>query len=316
MKNTKVIAVLLALFLLLLFLFISTNKTEQRKDTKPIVAVTTFALYDIVHHIAKDSVELVNILPFGIDPHSFEPTPQLMAKLEKASLVIYSGAGLEPWVGSFEFKVPTLNVSQYVELRHLQKGEHQHHHEHHDHQEKEAAHNSTDPHYWLDFTNMQKATKVITEALIKLQPQYEKLYRENEVKYIAMLQNLDKLYKENLRECRLDTVVTSHNALGYLSRNYGFHVESLTGLSPEAQPSAKDVTRIMQEVQKDGISTIFFENFVNDSIIKRIAADTNISLDVFQPLGNITKDEAKAHMTYEMIMKQNLEKLKKALDCK
>jgi len=316
MKNIKLVLVLLVLFLAVLFIFTNNDTAEKNQQKKPVIAVTTFALYDIVHHIAKDSVELVNILPFGVDPHSFEPTPQLMAKLEKASLVIYSGAGLEPWVGSFEFKVPTLNVSQYVELRHLQKGEHQHHHEHHDHQEKEAAHNSTDPHYWLDFTNMQKATKVITEALIKLQPQYEKLYRENEAKYIAMLQNLDKLYKENLRECRLDTVVTSHNALGYLSRNYGFHVESLTGLSPEAQPSAKDVTRIMQEVQKDGISTIFFENFVNDSIIKRIAADTNISLDVFQPLGNITKDEAKAHMTYEMIMKQNLEKLKKALDCK
>jgi len=312
MKNTKVIVLLLAFFLVVLFLFTNTDKTEKPEEHKPIVAVTTFALYDIVKHIAGDTVEIVNILPFGVDPHSFEPTPQLMAKLEKASLVIYSGAGLEPWVQGFRFKSPTLNVSKYVTLRHLQKDEH----ELHAHHDKQCVHNSTDPHYWLDFTNMQKATEVITEALIKLLPQNEKLYRENEAKYIAMLQNLDKLYKENLRECKLDTVVTSHNALGYLSRNYGFHVESLTGLSPEAEPSAKDVARIMKEVQKEGISTIFFENFVNDSIIKRIAADTHISLDVFQPLGNITKDEAKAHMTYEMIMKQNLEKLKKALDCK
>ena len=316
MKNIKLILVLLVLFLAVLFLFTNNDSTQKTQQKKPVVAVTTFALYDIVKHIAKDTVEIVNILPFGVDPHSFEPTPQLMAKLERASLVIYSGAGLEPWVGSFEFKAPSLNVSKYVELRHLEKGEHEHHHENHDHHEEHSAHNSTDPHYWLDFVNMQKATKVITEALVKLQPQYEKLYRENEAKYIAMLQNLDKLYKENLRECKLDTVVTSHNALGYLSRRYGFHVESLTGLSPEAEPSAKDVSRIMKEVQKDGISTIFFENFVNDSVIKRIAADTHIALDVFQPLGNITKDEAKAHLSYEDIMKRNLEKLKKALDCK
>jgi len=312
MKNIKLVLVLLVLFLAVLFIFTNNDTAEKNQQKKPVVAVTTFALYDIVKHVAQDTVEIVNILPFGVDPHSFEPTPQLMAKLEKASLVIYSGAGLEPWVGSFEFKVPTLNVSKYVELRHLDADEH----ELHDHHDKQCIHNSTDPHYWLDFANMQKATKVITEALIKLQPQYEKLYRENEAKYIKMLQNLDKLYKENLRECKLDTVVTSHNALGYLSRRYGFHVESLTGLSPEAEPSAKDVSRIMKEVQKDGISTIFFENFVNDSVIKRIAADTHIALDVFQPLGNITKDEAKAHLSYEDIMKRNLEKLKKALDCK
>jgi zinc transport system substrate-binding protein len=312
MKNIKLILILLALFLLLLFSFVKFDATQEKEQQKPVVAVTTFALYDIVKHIAQDSVEIVNILPFGVDPHSFEPTPQLMAKLEKSALIIYSGAGLEPWIQNFTFKAPALDVSKHVHLRHLEKDEHELH-EHHD---KQCIHNTTDPHYWLDFENMQRATRVITDALVKLQPQYEKLYRENEAKYIQMLQNLDRLYKKELSNCRLHTVVTSHNALGYLSRNYHFDVASLTGLSPEAQPSAKDVARIMREVQKDGISTIFFENFVNDSVLKRIAADTHIALDVFQPLGNITKDEAKAHLSYEDIMKRNLQKLVKALDCK
>ena len=71
----------------------------------------------------------------------------------------------------------------------------------------------------------------------------------------------------------------------------------------------------MQDIKKDGVTTIFFENFVNDKVIKRIAKDTHINIDVFQPLGNITKDEATAGLTYEDIMYKNLDKLSKALAC-
>ncbi len=101
-----------------------------------------------------------------------------------------------------------------------------------------------------------------------------------------------------------------------MAKKYGFNVESLTGLSPEAEPSATAIKRIFQDIHAKGIQTIFYENFVNDKMIKTIAKDANITVDVFQPLGNITADEAKAKMTYEEIMRINLKKLAKALMCK
>ncbi|MBA1432699.1 MAG: zinc ABC transporter substrate-binding protein [Epsilonproteobacteria bacterium] len=313
MKNLKIIAVILIAAIAILLFFIA-NDTNKPKNKKPIVAVTTFALYDITTHVAGDTVDIVHILPFGVDPHSFEPTPQLMAQIEKSFLIIYSGAGLEPWVERFPFKARTIDMSKYVKLRHLEPNEHAHH-EHHEHHDEDSAHNTTDPHYWLDFANMQRATEIITKELIRLLPQNKVYYEQNAKKYIEMLQKLDKAYRQRLASCKADTVVVSHNALGYLSHNYGFHVVSLTGLSPEAQPSAKDVTRIMEDIKKDGVSTIFFEHFANDSVIKRIAKDAHIQLEVFQPLGNITKDEAAAKLSYEDIMQQNLDKLSKALMC-
>jgi zinc transport system substrate-binding protein len=130
-----------------------------------------------------------------------------------------------------------------------------------------------------------------------------------------MLDMLEKEYAQKLSSCQADTVVISHNALGYLADRYHFHVESLSGLSPEAQASAKDITRIMKDIQQKGVHTIFFEHFVNDSVIKSIAKDTNVTLSVFQPMGNITADEAKAHLSYKDIMQRNLHKLTKALQC-
>ena len=311
MKNLKVIVSILVLLLVVLFVVMQKENTSVTSE-KPIVGVTTFALYDIAKHIAGDTATVVNILPFGVDPHSFEPTPKLMGSIEKSSLVFYSGAGLEPWIHGFKFKHKAVNMSKYVKLRKLSEAEIAQDHEH----EHEAHHQATDPHYWLDFDNMKIAANIITKELTALEPQNKELYNKNKDKYIKMLNELDREYKKTLSNCKEDTVVVSHNALGYVANKYGFHVESLTGLSPEAQPSAKAIRRIFQDIHAKGIQTIFYENFVNDKVTKTIAKDANVTVDVFQPLGNITADEAKAKMTYEDIMRQNLKKLSKALMCR
>ena len=310
MKNLKIIFVILLVAIVAIFLFISMEK-EPVRESKPIVGVTTFALYDITKHIAGDSITILNILPFGVDPHSFEPTPKLMVKIAKSRLVFYSGAGLEPWMANFQFHGKAINMSRYIDLRELKHGG--------DAEQAVTQQNmhssSIDPHYWLDFSNMQKATAIITKELVALVPKNRKLYLENEQKYIKMLQGLDALYKKTLTSCKKDTVVISHNALGYLANRYNFKVESLTGLSPEAEPSAQDVNRIFRDIKSEGLDTIFFENFVNDKLIKSIAHDAKIKFELFEPLGTITADEAKAGLTYEDIMKRNLQKLAKALQC-
>ena len=310
MKNFKIIASVLVFGLLLLQFFVMQEET-LKETSKPIVSVSTFSLYDIARHIAGDSVEIINILPFGVDPHSFEPTPKLMASIERSSLVVYSGAGLEPWIENIVFKNRVIDISSYVELRNLGEEEF----EHHQHHDEQCAHNKIDPHYWLDFANMKKAASVITEELIKVVPQNESIYIANRDKYIDTLNKLDENYTKYLKSCRVHTVILSHNSIGYLAHNYNFHAESLSGLSPEAHPTATDIKRIFQEIEEDGVSTIFYENFVSNKAIKSIADDKGIEISVFQSLGNITADEARANKTYEDIMYLNLKKLSKALEC-
>jgi len=300
--SLKIIFVLLIAILLAFILFI--NKKELPSDTKPMVAVTTFALHDILKHISEDTLKIINVLPLGVDPHSFEPTPKLIGDIEKSALFIYSGAGLEPWTHGFEFISKILNISKYVTLRELHE---EHSHEHHDKGE--------DPHYWLNFENMIKATNVVTDELIKLFPQYTKLYNANRDRYIAMLKKLDLEYKNQLLSCRNDTIIVNHNAFGYLADKYHFHVESLSGLSPEAMPNAKNIIRLIKIIKEHQVSTIFFETFASNRVVNSIAQEANVKVDVLQPLGNITADEAAQHLTYKVMMEQNLAKLSKALEC-
>lgn len=315
MKNSTKIALSVSIAILLIAGAIA-NKKQEVKNAAPTVAVTTFSLYDVVKHVSGDTLNIVSILPFGVDPHSYEPTPRLVADIEKSTLVVYSGAGLEPWIHGFEFKNKVIDMSRHVSLRKLGLEESCERDHHHDDEKRDEVHEAFDPHYWLNFSNMQKATNVITKELIAISPKNEKLYTENRDAYLLMLKNLDIEFKNKLSTCKHDVIVVNHNAFGYLSDEYGFGVESLNGFSPEAQSNAKNIIRLIQVIKERNVSTVFFESFASDRAIKGVAKEANTTVDVLQALGNITADEAKAKLTYEDIMKENLVKLSEALDCR
>ncbi|WP_373035788.1 metal ABC transporter substrate-binding protein [Sulfurimonas sp.] len=307
MKNFRNIIFILIIALFTLPVYVYASKQDS-KNQKPTVSLSTFALYDIAKNISQDTFELVMILPFGVDAHSFEPTPKLMAKILQSDLVVYSGAGLEPWTRSFEFKSKVIDMSKSVKLLEI-KDEHEHH-EHDEH-----YHGAVDPHYWLDIQNMISVAKLITAEFIKLYPRNTDLYKKNSQKYISMLESLDAKYKRSLTNCKKDTIIVNHNAFSYLSNRYGFHIEALSGLSPDTQPSAKNMVRLIKHIKEHKLSTVFFESFVSDKAMKSIANEAKVGVDVLQPLGNITADEASQNLSYEDIMLINLEKISKALAC-
>ncbi|MEA2090823.1 MAG: zinc ABC transporter substrate-binding protein, partial [Campylobacterota bacterium] len=98
MKDFRNIIFVLIVVVFLLQMYVSKQDAKvDNQSQKPTVVLSTFSLYDIAKHISQDSLELAMILPFGVDAHSFEPTPKLVAKILESELVIFSGAGLEPW---------------------------------------------------------------------------------------------------------------------------------------------------------------------------------------------------------------------------
>ncbi|MDQ1264215.1 MAG: zinc transport system substrate-binding protein [Campylobacterota bacterium] len=280
------------------------------KDTnkKPLIAASTFSLYDISKNIAKESAEVFMILPAGVSAHDYEPTPKEIIKISNSDLVLYSGAGLEPWVKGFSFKKRNIDMSKFVKLREIEEDEHEDEHHH--------SHGKTDPHYWQDIENMILASHKVTKELSELFPQNKGLYEKNRDAYIAMLQTLDEEYKKRLSSCKSDTIIVNHNAFSYLSARYGFYTAALSGLSPEAEPNAKTMIKLIDFIKKHKVNTIFYESFASDKAMKNIAKEAKVDAKILHPLGNITADEAKEKLTYEDIMRQNLQKISSALECK
>lgn len=314
MIKLRNIIFILVLVVLILQIAVMTKEDKTESETKkPSVALSSFSLFDIAKFIAEDTQELFMIIPLGADAHSFEPTPKLMAKIYKSDLLIHSGAGLELWIKGLKTNSKIIDMSKYVNLIEIDGG-HDEHHEH-SHKEDESC-NSVDPHYWLDIENMKKSALVVAEELSILSPAHKELYMKNKDIYTGMLDSLDSDYKKELSSCKKSSIIVNHNAFSYLSHRYGFEVEALSGLSPDAEPSAKNMTKLIEHIKEDKISTIFFESFVSDKAIKSIANEAKVDVDVLHPLGNITDDEAKRGLTYEDIMRDNLKKISKALECR
>lgn len=308
----KTVSILLVL-ILGAFVYYNLQKTPKKEplehnNSKPLIALSSYALYDIAKNIAGESMNIFCMLPYGVDVHSFEPTPKMIANVAEAKLVVYSGAGLQPWTHSFEDQKNGLDMSRYVKLldateEHETDGHH-HHHE-----------SDFDPHYWLDIENMILATNILKDKFIRILPQNQDMYEENAREYIIKLQEIDRLYKAKLSTCKVDSIVVEHNAFSYLAAKYDFDVHSISGLSPDAQPSAQVMQNILTIVKEKKINTLFFESLSNDKMIKTIANDAHVGVEMLQPLENITQEEAANGATYESLMLENLEKIAKSREC-
>ncbi|MEA3523707.1 MAG: metal ABC transporter substrate-binding protein [Campylobacterota bacterium] len=303
MKKAATLVVIILIVIMMFILFL--DKEKKPIIEKPQITVSTFALYDISKSLLRDMANISMLVPFGQDIHSYEMTPQDRIGVEKSKFFIYSGAGLEPWTDSFKDHPHALDMSQFVNLRHVED-----HHDHHNHN------HSIDPHYWLDIDNMIILTNKLRDVYRAAFPQeFSRQINANALYYINGLRKLGELYKKRLSACKRDTIIVSHNAFGYLGDRYGFHVLGLMGLSPDAMPSAKDLARLSDLVHEKRVSVLFNEPYASDSLIQSVADEAGVRVDTLQPLANITEREATEMRDYKLMMQLNLRKLYYALEC-
>ena len=65
---------------------------------KPLVVASFYPMYEFSRQVAGDRAEVVSLVPPGVEPHDWEPSPQKLVEVQNARLLVYNGAGFEPWV--------------------------------------------------------------------------------------------------------------------------------------------------------------------------------------------------------------------------
>ena len=136
------------------------------------------------------------------------------------------------------------------------------------------------------------------------------------VRLVARLRALDRDYRQGLASCQRHDIVTSHAAFGYLSDRYGLRQIALTGLTPEAEPSPRDLQRLVHEVEASGATTVFFESLVSPKLAQTVAREASARTAVLDPIEGLTKDELASGDDYLSVMQRNLEALRAALGCR
>ncbi len=301
MKIKKlIIFLLLGFFILILFsIFIkeSLNPKNNIKNNKKIFVTASFyPLSYIASQIGGNKVDVENITPPGAEPHDYELSTQQVAHIENSDMLILNGAGFETWGENIKENLSKKNILIITTATTL-------------------INETKDPHIWLSPPLFKKEAKIILEGLVKIDPKNKTYYENNAFNLINQLNQLDKEYREGLSNCKQKYIVTSHSAFAYLAKTYGLNQITITGISPDEEPSVQRLIEIAQFAKKNNIKYIFFERLISPKLTETIAHEIGAQTLVLDPIEGISDNDAKNGKNYLTIMKENLTNLKKALEC-
>ena len=233
---------------------------------KPKVVATFSILADLAKNVGGDRVEVATLVGPDGDAHVYSPTPADGRRLADAKLVVANGLKLEGWMGRLIKSSGTeaLVVEAAKGVRPIKAEEHGQDHGH-DH-----GHADVDPHAWQSVANVKRYVTNIRDGLIAADPAGKAAYEANAAAYLERLDALDKDVRAAVDAIPRDRrkIITSHDAFGYFQKAYGVTFVAPQGVSTEAEASAKDVARIIQQIRREKIPAVFLEN-VSDPAPRR-----------------------------------------------
>ncbi len=313
-------------FLLCIVLLLTAScqkKDDKQPETKKIIIVTTlFPLYDFAKNIGGQHAAVSLLLPPGVEPHSFEPKPEDIIRINKADIFVYTGKHMEPWAENILKGVDNKNLmvvdasKGITMIEETEESEHDHKHDK-KHAAKEHDKKEMDPHIWLDLGNAQKMADAILDGIAKADASNKDFYAENGGVYKAKLADLDKRFKDGLSNCKSDAFIHGgHFAFGYLAKRYNLkYISAYKGFSPNAEPAPKWLKELVDKLRKRQLKHVFYEELISPRIADMIAKETGASLLQLHGAHNLTKEEMDKGITFISIMEQNLINLKTGLQC-
>jgi zinc/manganese transport system substrate-binding protein len=236
--------------------------SEIGSDGDRLTAVaTTTQVADLTRNVGGDLVEVDAILESGADPHDYEPRPSDVAALADASLVIRSGGDVDEWLG--DLIESSGSDGEVVDLIGSV--------------ETVGEGSETDPHWWQDPRNAILAVEAIRDALIEADPGHRQTYSDNAAAYVEELERLHSQAAacfERVPTARRK-IVTTHDAFAYLAVRYGIEIVGsvIPSLSTQAQPSAKDVERLVSQIEDERVEAVFPESGVSERLEQALSRE-------------------------------------------
>jgi ABC-type Zn uptake system ZnuABC Zn-binding protein ZnuA len=261
-------------------------------DAEVTAVATTTEIADLARNVGGERVEVRGLLSPGADPHGYEPRPSDAASIVDAGVVLRSGGEVDEWVD--ELVDNAGGDAEVVELLGSVK--------------TIEADGETDPHWWQDPRNAMLAVTAVRDALTKADPDGRATYERNAAAYTRKLRRLDREIAACIDELPEEgrKLVTTHDSLGYFADRYGVEVigSVIPSLSTQAQPSAGDISELVDQVRDERVEAVFPEAGVSQRLEQALAREAGV--DVGEPLwADTLGDEDSGAYTYIDAMSAN-----------
>lgn len=305
--------------LVISWLAISTGCTgvrgaDEKNQPLQVMATESF-LADMAQQVAGEAFIVETLIPAGLDPHAYEPTPRDLAKIADSDILIVNGAGLEGWLDPILDNVDgerlVIEASHGLTSRTADPAEPEH-----DSEEQGHAAGEVDPHFWLDPNLVIHYVTNIRDGFVQVDPAGSEEYQRNAEKYSAELRELDGWIRQEVDKIPPENriLVTNHESLGYFADRYGFRVVGtiIPSASTSASPSARHIAELIDQIDQSGAKAIFLETGTNPDLAEQIASETGVRV-VYGLASHSLEPGNGAASSYTELIKYNVQLIVEAL---
>ncbi len=286
----------------------TSTAADARENGRMEVAAAFYPLEYAVAQVGGDHVHLLPLTKPGSEPHDLELTPREVVGLHKARVVVYE-KGFQPAVDSAVDGLDQgvgFDVSRAADLTLTAADEETS-------ARSEGGLGSKDPHFWLDPKRYAAVVTAIGAQLGAKDPANASTYTANATALVGRLDALDADFASGLKTCQIKDIVTGHAAFGYLAQRYGLTQVSVSGITPDTEPTATSMAEIVATIKRRHVTTVYAETLVSPALVDTIAHETGAQVMVLDPIEGITS--ASAGTDYQQVMRANLATLRAGQRC-
>jgi zinc/manganese transport system substrate-binding protein len=282
----------------LLILVLSLGVGPLHAQAKLNVVVSFSILGDFVKNIGGDRIEVTTLVGPDGDVHVYTPTPSDVRRIRDAKLLVINGFGLEGWLPRL-LQAAGSNASVVTATEGIAPLK---------------AGSDADPHAWQSVANAEKYVANIRDALVAADPPDADIFRQNARNYLARLEALDGEVRQAISQIPQNRrrMISTHDAFGYFAARYGIEFIAPIGVSTEAEPSARDIAKIIAQVKAEHIPAVFLERIGDPRLMRRISEETGTKVGGTLYSDSLTDEKGEAP-TYIDMVRHNIRTLTSAL---
>lgn len=271
------------------------------------VVCTTGMVADLVRQVGADRVRVTSLISDGVDPHLYKPTRDDVTRLLKADMIFYSGLHLEGRMEATFEKMrqqgkPVTPVTSSIPVEKLL-----------------TEGNAADPHVWMDPLIWAECTHSVAATLVKADPDGRGQFDANASRYRASLAAVSEWIRHAIATIPAEKriLITAHDAFQYYGRATGLEVMGLQGLSTESEAGVADINRVVDEIVKRQIPSVFFESTLSEKNVRAVIEGAASRGQTVKPGGMLYSDSlgsaGTSEATCEGMLKHNTRTITQAL---